>query len=95
MNKIEIVLGNLRMDLKSSDVVFVIADEKGKRGELRVSRGSVDWWPYLARTNPDATRLSWKRFAEVMDGERSNVRRRGTRTPVRARRPKPSPGPDE
>jgi hypothetical protein len=86
MARVEIVLGSVRAELKNSDVVFVVSDEEGKFGELRVSRGSVDWWPVLAKQNAGATRISWKRFAKVMADAPSNVRRRGTRTPVRAHR---------
>ena len=45
MYKVEIAFGRgLRMDLRSKDVVLVVSNEHGKMGELRISRGSVDWW---------------------------------------------------
>jgi hypothetical protein len=34
------------MDLESQDIVLVVSDEDHKMGELRIRRGSVDWWPY-------------------------------------------------
>lgn len=43
MYKVEIAFSRgLRMELKSKDIVLVVADERGKMGELRISRGSVD-----------------------------------------------------
>ena len=89
--KVEIVLGGLRMELKSKDVVFVVSDDGGKYGELRVSSGSVDWWPPMKRVNRSATRLGWEKFAETMQEAPSNVSRLGTRRPVRARRTTASP----
>ena len=45
MYKVEVAFGRgLRMDLKSKDIVLVVSNEHGKMGELRISRGSVDWW---------------------------------------------------
>ena len=47
MYKVEIAFGRgLRMDLESRDIVLVVSDEDHKMGELRIRRGSVDWWPY-------------------------------------------------
>jgi hypothetical protein len=84
MNKVEIAFSRgLRMDLKSKDVVLVVSNERGKMGELRISKGSVDWWPVRNRETP--TTLKWERFAEVM--ENPNLpRRRKVRRPVKAKR---------
>jgi hypothetical protein len=84
MYKVEIAFSRgLRMELKSKDIVLVVADERGKMGELRISRGSVDWWPFMARTSP--TTLKWERFAEVMQDPK-HPRRQKVWRPMRAKR---------
>jgi hypothetical protein len=84
MYKVEIAFGRgLRMDLKSKDIVLVVSNEHGKMGELRISRGSVDWWAKRNRETP--TTLSWERFADVME-DPSLPRRRKVRRPVKAKR---------
>jgi hypothetical protein len=84
MYRVEVAFGRgLRLDLKSKDIVLVVSDENGKIGELRVSKGSVDWWHYMARTKP--TTLTWDRFDELM--QQSDHPRRGkVRRPLRAKR---------
>jgi hypothetical protein len=43
MYKVEIAFSRgSRTELRSKDIVLEVADERGKMGELRVSRGSVD-----------------------------------------------------
>ena len=84
MYKVEIAFGRgLRMDLKSKDVVLVVSNEHGKMGELRISRGSVDWWAKRNRETP--TTLGWERFAYVME-DPDLPRRRKVRRPVKAKR---------
>jgi hypothetical protein len=84
MYKVEIAFGRgLRMDLKSKDIVLVVSNEHGKMGELRISRGSVDWWAKRNRETP--TTLRWERFAHVMENP-DLPRRRKIRRPVKAKR---------
>ncbi|MDQ6878212.1 MAG: hypothetical protein M3082_11070 [Candidatus Dormibacteraeota bacterium] len=84
MYKVEIAFGRgLRMELKSRDIVLVVSNEDRKMGELRISRGSVDWWGYMNKATP--TTLTWERFAEVME-DPSLPRRRKVRRPVKAKR---------
>jgi hypothetical protein len=71
------------MDLKSSDIVLVVSNDSGKMGELRISKGSVDWWPYMNKETP--TTLRWDRFADLMQGP-GLPRRRKARRPVKAKR---------
>ena len=54
----------------TSDVVITVVEDDEKLGELRVSRGSIDWRPARAR---GAYVLAWSRFDRVM---RDNGRRR-------------------
>ena len=84
MYKVEIAFGRgLRMDLKSKDIVLVVSNEHGKMGELRISRGSVDWWAKRNRETP--TTLRGERFAQVMENP-DLPRRRKIRRPVKAKR---------
>jgi hypothetical protein len=54
-------------ELGPVDAVYEVYADGEKFGELRISRGGVDWWPARARhTEP----LTWEQFAARMD-ERS------------------------
>jgi len=84
MYKVEVAFSrSLRMDLLKADIVVVVSDERGKMGELRISRSSLDWWGRMVRTRP--TRLNWDRFAELMN-DPDLPRRRRSRRPVRAKK---------
>ena len=84
MYKVEIAFGRgLRMDLKSKDIVMVVSNEHGKMGELRISRGSVDWWAKHKKDAP--TTLKWERFADVMESPDLPTRRK-VRRPVKAKK---------
>jgi hypothetical protein len=54
----------------NSDVVIEVHSDDSKLGELRISRGSVDWIPAKYQS---AFRLTWERFDYVM---RESGRRR-------------------
>jgi hypothetical protein len=54
----------------NSDVVITVVEDDEKLGELRISRGSVDWIPGRAHTT---YRLAWARFDQLM---RDHGRRR-------------------
>ncbi|MHB8467830.1 MAG: hypothetical protein ACYDH6_15845 [Acidimicrobiales bacterium] len=56
----------------NSDVVIDVSTDDVKLGELRISRGSVDWVPARHHT---VFRLSWERFDDMM-------RANGTRRPA-------------
>jgi hypothetical protein len=47
----------------SADVVFEIRSDNEKLGELRVSKGSIDWSPSKAK-NP--RQLTWEQFDRFM-----------------------------
>ena len=47
----------------NSDVVIDVHSDDAKLGELRISRGSIDWIPGKHQAS---FRLSWERFDEVM-----------------------------
>ncbi len=46
-----------------ADVVFEIRSDDEKLGELRVSKGSLDWYPANAKI---PIKLRWERFDRVM-----------------------------
>jgi hypothetical protein len=46
-----------------ADVVFQVHSDQQKLGELRVSKGTVDWFPANAR---NGTSLTWEQFDRVM-----------------------------
>jgi hypothetical protein len=56
----------------NADVVFVVASDGLKLGELRLSKGTVDWRP--AHAKKIEYRVGWERFAEVMQ-EHGRTRR--------------------
>jgi hypothetical protein len=47
----------------NTDVVITVVEDGVKLGELRISRGSVDWRPARAH---GIHRMSWARFDELM-----------------------------
>jgi hypothetical protein len=49
----------------NADVSFVVHADGDKLGELRVSRGTIDWWPRNSKSRH--TSLTWERFAKVME----------------------------
>lgn len=52
------------LEVVNADLVIEVASDEAKLGELRISRGSIDWSP---RGHHHATRsMSWEEFAELM-----------------------------
>jgi hypothetical protein len=51
----------------NADVVFEIQAGGQKLGELRVSRGTVDWYPANAR---NGSSLTWEQFDRLMRQQR-------------------------
>lgn len=51
--------------LGRSDVEFVVRQNGEKFGELRISRGSLVWFP---RNSPKGHKVGWERFDEFMRG---------------------------
>jgi hypothetical protein len=47
----------------NTDVVITVVEDDEKLGELRISRGSIDWRPARAH---GAYRLAWARFDRLM-----------------------------
>jgi hypothetical protein len=59
--------------ISHKDLTISVWSDKEKLGELRVSKGTVDWVPGKAQTT---YYLSWERFDEMMR-EHGRRRRRG------------------
>jgi hypothetical protein len=51
-------------ELGSVDSVYEVFADEEKLGELRISRGGVDWWPRSARLGH---LLTWEQFAARME----------------------------
>jgi hypothetical protein len=49
-----------------SDVTFSVYSDDVLLGELRISKGSIDWRPPHARK---AVQRRWERFARMMGGD--------------------------
>ena len=46
------------------DVTFIIRSDDSKVGELRISKGGVDWYPARAKSPVTKT---WKQFARLFE----------------------------
>jgi hypothetical protein len=51
------------LEVVNADLIIEIESDGEKFGELRVSRGSIDWVP---RAHRRSFRMEWERFDEVM-----------------------------
>jgi hypothetical protein len=59
--------------IKNKDMEVVITSDGRRFGRVRISKGSIDWVP----ANSDLTRrLSWERFAQLMDENGRQIRAR-------------------
>jgi hypothetical protein len=54
-------------DLSKVDVVLQVVIDGSKRGELRISKGGVDWWPRNSKRVKHT--LSWSRLADLLETE--------------------------
>ena len=48
-----------------SDVVFEVFMDDTKRGELRLSKGGLDWWPRGAKTKVKSK--TWTQLANFLE----------------------------
>ncbi len=52
-----------------TDIVLIVSNsEEGKLGELRFSKGGVDWWPRHSRIYKHS--VSWERLSALLEAER-------------------------
>jgi hypothetical protein len=57
------------INILNTDLVLVVKKDGAKLGELRISRGSADWWPSGNRTNYHP--VQWERFRDLLEAEPS------------------------
>ncbi|HEY7564062.1 MAG TPA: hypothetical protein VIA81_03980 [Acidimicrobiia bacterium] len=50
--------------LLNNDLVVVVRSDSEKLGELRISKGGIDWWPRKAKK---PILFSWEQFAARME----------------------------
>ncbi|HEV3091436.1 MAG TPA: hypothetical protein VGX91_08360 [Candidatus Cybelea sp.] len=60
-----VVVRSPARELGSADAVYEVYADGEKLGELRVSRGGVDWWPRDAKRHGEL--LTWEQFATRME----------------------------
>jgi hypothetical protein len=72
------------MPVTKVDVVLTVTYGPGKLGELRISKGGVDWWPAGSHTKKISHR--WGAFATLLE---SVEPKSGVRVPQRAPRKRP------
>ena len=60
-----VTVASPQRDVGNVDSVYEVFADREKLGELRVSRGGVDWWPRGARNR--GRLLSWEQFAARME----------------------------
>lgn len=53
-------------DVLHSDMTFTVHRDGEKLGELKISKGTIDWKP---KSKQRATKWSWDKFAAMMEGE--------------------------
>lgn len=56
------------------DLEITVRETAGKLGTLLVSKGNIEWLP--ARASKTKKRLTWSRFAKLMESEGRTVRRK-------------------
>jgi hypothetical protein len=62
--KVKAELDNFELVKAKSALKLEIYGRSGKLGELQVGRGSIFWWGHKRQI---AKRISWGRFAEMMN----------------------------
>ena len=63
----EIEMNQTTRIVGKTDVVFVVSsDVEGKLGELRLSRGGVDWWPRNSKHR--FYQCSWEQLRDFLEG---------------------------
>jgi hypothetical protein len=70
-----------QMPVTKVDLVMTVSYGPGKLGELRISRGGVDWWPRSAHTQKRSYR--WSAFARLLESGEATP---GVRVPKTAPR---------
>jgi hypothetical protein len=72
------------MPVSTVDLILTVTYGPGKLGELRISKGGVDWWPAGSHTKKISHR--WGAFAALLESVEPKT---GVRVPKRAPRKRP------
>lgn len=67
----EVILGFTSKIVSNKDVTFDIKKDGKKLGTVLVSKGNIEWVP--SGNSVNKKRLSWTKFAELMESEGRNV----------------------
>ncbi len=67
----KVLLAASKLEVKYSDVEFVVSDDDGKIGTLKVSKGNVEWLPVGQQKG---YKMTWVKFAELMEGAGKKVK---------------------
>jgi predicted RNA-binding protein with PUA domain len=59
-----VVVSTPPRELGNADAVYEVFADGEKFGELRISRGGVDWWPGYAKRG---ALLTWEQFGARME----------------------------
>ena len=60
--------------LSKVDTEVIVRSDGVIRGRLRISRGTIDWYPRLSKNKRHS--LSWERFADLMEAQTESPRTR-------------------
>jgi hypothetical protein len=60
----KITMQQPKENILHKDVVFIVRKSNKKLGELRISKGSIEWKP---RNSPYSNYMSWSDFAGLME----------------------------
>jgi len=63
----EVVLDIATKFVLHKDVRVDVKTDEGKLGTLLISKGNIEWLP--ARNRVNKYRMTWSKFAEVMEGK--------------------------
>lgn len=72
MPKHKVIMRQPRDQVMNADIEFVVREGTKKLGELHVSKGSIEWLPNNGRYK---RRMSWSKFARIMEEEQLTGRR--------------------
>jgi hypothetical protein len=56
------------LEVVNADLIVEVTSDDQKFGQLQISRGSIDWVP---RGHSTSYRVTWERFAQLMEQEAS------------------------
>jgi len=73
MARHEITMSIPSHDVVNKDVTITVKSNDVRLGKIKVSKGSIDWWPKRNTTN--FYTMSWERFQEVMEANGRQVRK--------------------